>query len=458
MGDAWKNTAGPLLFLVLSLLIGLGAGMGAVAFRALIAVFHNGFLLGRLSGSYDASAFTPPSPWGAAVIFVPVLISFLVNLLITHFAPEARGHGVPEVIEAIYYHGGVIRPVVAVFKAVASALSIGSGGSVGREGPIAQIGSALGSALGQILSLDGDQRATLIAAGAGAGIAATFNTPIGGVLFAVELMLKEVSVGTLVPVTLAAATGAFVGQFAFGSAPAFDIPAVSALPSSSGLALLPFYAGLGVVAAAASFLYIKALYLAEDGFERIGNTYIRHASGMMIVGALMYISLRLLGHYYIEGVGYAAIQSIFSGALSTVPILLLLCALKLTATCATLGSGASGGIFSPGLFIGSTLGAAYAVAVHALFPALPMDPKAFAIAGMAGVIGGSTGAAMTAIVMTLEMTLDYQVVLPMAITVALSYGLRKMMLDDSIYTMKLTRRGRAVPQALLAQIGAPESK
>jgi CIC family chloride channel protein len=440
----------------MSLLLGIATGVGAVVFRGLIALFHNALFLGRLSWSYDASVHTPASPWGAAVILVPVAASFLITLLVTRFAPEARGHGVPEVIEAIYHRKGVIRPVVAVVKSLASALSIGSGGSVGREGPIAQIGSAIGSDVGQILNLSHDQRVTLVAAGAAAGIAATFNTPVGGALFAVEILLNEVSASTLVPVTLAAATAAFVGQLAFGSAPSFSIPgSLSALPARSGLVLLPLYAGLGVVLAGASAAYIKGLYFTEDLFERIGNPYLRHSIGMAMIGASMYLLFRTLGHYYIEGVGYATVQDILSARLDAIWLLLLLCALKLLATSITLGSGASGGIFSPALFIGSTLGASYALAVHALCPSLPIDPKAFAIAGMAGLVGGSTGAAMTAIVMTLEMTLDYQVVLPMAVTVALSYGLRKMMLSDSIYTMKLTRRGLAVPQALRAAIGSP---
>ena len=173
---------------------------------------------------YDANLFTPPSPWGAGVILVPVIGAMAVTFLVTKFAPEARGHGVPEVMDAIYYKGGVIRPVVAVVKSLASAIAIGSGSAVGREGPIIQIGSALGSTLGQIVRMPAGQRITLVAAGAGAGIAATFNTPIGGVMFAIELMMPEVSVRTFLPVAIATGTATFIGRLFFGPQPAFAVP------------------------------------------------------------------------------------------------------------------------------------------------------------------------------------------------------------------------------------------
>lgn len=201
---------------VLGLVVGVVTGFGAVAFRNLIGLIHNGLFLGQFGIRYDANLFTPPSPWGALVILVPVVGALAVTFLITKFAPEARGHGVPEVMDAIYYKGGVIRPIVAVVKSLASAIAIGSGAAVGREGPIIQIGSALGSTLGQIVRMPPGQRIILVAAGAGAGIAATFNTPIGGVMFSIELMMPEVSVRTFLPVALATGTATFIGRFFFG--------------------------------------------------------------------------------------------------------------------------------------------------------------------------------------------------------------------------------------------------
>ena len=189
------------------------------AFRELIGLLHNLFFAGHFAFAYDANEFTAPSRWGAFVILAPVVGAVIVTFLVSNFAPEAKGHGVPEVMDAIYYSEGVIRPVVALVKSLASAFAIGSGSSVGREGPIIQIGSALGSTLGQIVAMPPGQRIALVAAGAGAGIAATFNTPIGGVMFAIELMMPEVSVDTFLPVAIATGAATFVGRWFFGDSP-----------------------------------------------------------------------------------------------------------------------------------------------------------------------------------------------------------------------------------------------
>jgi chloride channel protein, CIC family len=441
----------PFILFLLAILIGIVAGVGAFVFRSLIAFFHNLMFLGQLSVAYESTAHTPPGPWGPYVILAPVLGAAGVAFLVKNFAPEAKGHGVPEVMDSIYYNKGVIRPVVAVIKSIASALSIGSGGSVGREGPIIQIGSSFGSTIGQIIRMPAWQRITLIAAGTGGGIAATFNTPIGGVLFAVEVMLHEISVRTLVPVAISTATATYVGQIFFGPNPSFVIPSfeIPYFHVAKPLVLLS-YMGLGVITGVVSAIYLKSIYGCEDFFDKVipKNYYVRHMSGMLIVGILIYLSLIHLGHYYIEGVGYATIQDILSGTLSQLYLLLLLFILKLVATSLTLGSGGSGGIFSPSLYMGATLGGAYGLIVHEVFPWLPISPPAFAVAGMAGMFGGATGAAMTAIVMIFEMTLDYNVIIPMTITVALSYGIRTILSKESIYTLKLARRGHYMPEAL----------
>lgn len=438
-------------FLVLAILTGVIAGLGALFFRALIALVHNLCFLGTFSSVYDANQNTPASPWGPAVILVPVFGALVVTFLVTKFAPEAKGHGVPEVMDAVYYGKGVIRPFVALFKALASAICIGTGGSVGREGPIAQIGSAFGSTLSQIFPMSPAQRITLIAAGAGSGIAATFNTPIGGLLFAIELLLHEVSVTTLVPVALATVTATYLGQLFFGVHPAFVIPALEQPyfhPLSPWL-LLP-YAALGICMGFASTLYIKSLYFFEDFFDRYGgsNPYLRHSAGMLVSGLVMYVILLTTGHYYVDGVGYGVIQDILTGNLTVIGLMALLFFLKLLTTCLTLGSGGSGGIFSPALFLGATAGGVFGLALQHLLPWIDISPAAFAVAGMAGMVGGTTGAAMTAIVMIFEMTLDYSVILPITIAVALSYSIRTLLSQESIYTLKLVRRGHYMPVAL----------
>jgi CIC family chloride channel protein len=442
-------------FYLLAILVGLAAGGGAVLFRALIALFHNLLFLQKLSSAYDANIHTPASPLGPLIIAAPVAGAIVVALLVRNFAPEAKGHGVPEVMEAIYYHKGEIRPVVAVIKSLASAISIGSGGSVGREGPIVQIGSSFGATVGEILHLPAWQRITLIAGGAGGGIAATFNTPVGGVLFAMELMLHEVSARTLVPVTIATVTAAWIGRLIFGPHPSFIVPALEtfSMHLTDPLALLA-YAALGVITGLVSVLFIRSLYGFEWFFRaKVKGTYYRqHLLGMLAVGVLMYLVFLLSGHYYIQGVGYATIQDILSGPGLGIWFLLLLFALKLLVTSLTLGSGASGGVFSPALFMGATVGGACGAAIHAIAPGVGIGAPAFALAGMAGVVGGSTGAAVAAVVMIFEMTLDYSVIIPMTLTVAISYGLRRALWKWSIYTEKLALRNHFVPEALQANI------
>lgn len=455
--QAGEDVAEPLPFgglLLLALVVGCITGLGAVVFRDLIGLVHNLFFLRRFSFSYDASHFTPSSPWGAMVILVPVAGGLVVTWIVSKFAPEAKGHGVPEVMDAIYYKGGVIRPVVAAVKSIASAFAIGSGAAVGREGPIIQIGSALGSTLGQAIRMTAGQRITLVAAGAGAGIAATFNTPIGGVLFATELMMPEISVDTFLPVAIATGTATFIGRLFFGADPAFLVPAqLGAIPNQLGSAVtLVLYGLLGALTGIAAALMIRALHWAEDIFDRVPNRYVRHGAGMLLVGLLMYALLRGAGHYYVEGVGYASIQATLYGQLQGSDFLLLLAACKLLAMSVSLGSGSSGGVFSPSLYIGATLGASVASIISAVLPGAPISAPAFAMVGMGAMVGSGTGAAMTAVAMIFEMTRDYDIVLPMIIAVAVSLGVRRMLSAESIYTLKLRRRGHAIPKALHANM------
>ena len=452
-----RSIASPSISLVslslLALAIGIVTGLGAVLFRDLIALIHNAFFLGKFSLHYDANLFTPPSPWGPLVVLVPVLGAVIVTFLVSNFAPEAKGHGVPEVMDAIYYGGGIIRPAVAVVKSLASAVAIGSGSAVGREGPIIQIGSALGSTLGQLIRMPPGQRIILVAAGAGAGIAATFNTPIGGVMFTIELMMPEVSVSSFLPVALATAVATFVGRLFFGIQPAFEVPHLTPLSNTLASAeTLALYAVLGLLAGIAATAFVRGLHFAEDLFDKIGHRYLRHVLGMALVGVLILALYETFGHYYVEGVGYATIQAILVGNMYAPGLLFLLFFCKLFATSVSLGSGSSGGIFSPSLFLGATIGGGFAALLNVLHLPIPIDVASFAMVGMGAMVGSGTGAVMTAVAMIFEMTRNYDIVLPMIIAVAVGVGVRRMLSRENMYTMKLFRRGRAVPKALHANM------
>lgn len=435
---------------LLALGVGILTGFGAAGLRALMSLFHNLFFLGELSLTYAAEAFDPVSPWGPWVILAPVIGGLAVVWLVQRFAPEARGTGVAEVMDAVYYRHGRIRPVVVLVKSLASALSIGSGASVGREGPIIQIGSGIGSSVGQFLKLTSWQTITLVAAGAGAGIAATFNTPLGAVMFAVELILPEVSSRTFLPVVLATGAATLVGWVFFGVAPAFLVPLAEAShpPAATSITLLPMYVALGFLCGLAATAFIRLLEHMEHTFPRLSdNPYIQNFVGMLGVGVLIYTLYVLAGEYYVSGVGYATIQGFFTGEVSGIGLLLVLFVAKLVATTVSLGAGASGGIFSPSLFLGVTLGGAFGGGVALLWPGLVANPMEFGVLGMAGVVGGATGAAMTAILMIFEMTQDYNAIVPAIVTVACAIGLRRALCEENIYTARLARRGHHIPKS-----------
>jgi len=440
----------PAWMFTLALLVGFFGGFGSIIFTGMIAFFQNLFFYQQIGFSYEEALHLAPSPWGMAVIFVPVVGAVVVTWITNTLAPETRGHGVPEVMNAIYYHEGRIRPVTVLAKAFASAVSIGTGGSVGREGPIIQIGSAFGSTLGQLRSMPARQRVVLVGAGAAAGIAATFNAPLGGLTFAMELLLISVSAQNVALVACATVTATYIGRLYTGIEPAFDIEKVElfadhAIGTYQLLLCIPFGIVTGLIAA----MFVRSIYWFEDRFDDIfGNSYLRHMTGMLLVGILFYSFLHYAGEYYVAGIGYATIFDILRDLLTDPAFLLLLFAAKFLATCLTLGSGASGGVFSPSLFLGATLGAAYGDFFAWLQPEAGIDPVVFAIAGMAGMVGATTSAVVTAIVMIFEQTRDYSAILPIITTVSLAYVVRVAITRESIYTLKLVRRGLNIPQGL----------
>ncbi len=386
----------------------------------------------------------PGGRWSSSC---PSLGGVVVVWLVRNFAPEARGHGVPEVMYAVYHNAGNVRGVVAIVKTLASAISIGTGASVGREGPIIQIGSSFGSTIARWLNLARWQKITLLSAGAGAGIAATFNTPLGGVLFATEILLPEVSSRTLLPVVVATSTATYIGHVAFGLDPAFVIPGATVdTIAVVDLIELGGYAILGVLAGGASWLFVRTLALMEDKVRDLpGHEYLKNVVGMTTIGVIGYVLMLTTGQYHTFGVGYATIQDVLANGLTGVGLLLILFIAKLIATCISLSAGASGGVFSPSLFLGATLGGAVGYAGQALLPGHQFVPFEFAMVGMGAVVGGSTGATMTAIIMIFEMTRDYNVVVPLVLAVAISVSIRRFLIIDNIYTVKFRGRNRPIP-------------
>jgi len=437
-----------LVLCLLALAVGVMTGLGAVALRALIGLVHNAFYNGILSIWYDANVSEGPSRFGDLVFFSPIVGGLIVVFLVQRFAPEAKGHGVPEVMDAVFYKGGNIRGQVALIKSLASALSIGSGAAVGREGPIIQIGAALGSAFSQAIRLSTWQKITLLSAGAGAGIAATFNTPLGGVLFALEILLPEVSNRTFLPVVIATGAATTIGRRLIGPDPAFVVPEIQfSLAKSFQFSDAIAFIVLGALCGVAAWAFIRLLVIMEDGFPKLpGGPYVQNILGMAIIGAMMVALTHAFGHPYVDGVGYGVIQSILNGDMTAPGLIALLLVLKMCATSISLGSGASGGIFSPSLYLGATLGGGFAALAHMVLPHTGLTIPSAAIVGMAAMVGAGTGGVMTAIIMIFEMTRDYAIIVPVIVGVAVAAGVRRALIGETIYTIKLRHRGHRIPK------------
>ncbi len=436
-------------------LIGLLSGIAAWAFRLLIGFIHNLAFYGQFSADYDANLHAEPSTWGWFVILVPVIGGIGVIWLVKNFAPEAKGHGVPEVMDAVYHRRGRMRGIVSLVKAVASAITIGTGGSLGREGPIVMICSAFSSMIGQWLKMPMNQRNLMIACGAAGGIAATFNAPLGGILFAIELLLLTVNRYTVVPVIISAVIAANIGRWMIGPAPAFLIPTEDLAVGADNPLVLAIYFPFAALVGLVALVFIKGIYWSEEWFERLPlGPYQRHILGMLALGLLFQAIYLYSGHYYVQGVGYATIQDLVTRSLTSPGFILFILAAKMLATMLTIGSGGSGGVFSPSLFLGAAVGGAFGYGLVALFPDIGVDPAAFALVGMASMVAATTSAPMMAAIMTYEMTLDYGVVLPVMVGVAVAYAVRHHFSEGDIYTIKLMRRGRSVPQGRYSDLSS----
>lgn len=417
----------------LALLVGVGAGVGAIAFRYMILGVTE-LLTGHTDYSSAGHAANPLVP-GLGIWFVlltPVVGGLVYGPLVARYAPEARGHGVPEVMLAVSQQGGRMRPQVPVVKSLASALCIGSGGSVGREGPIVQIGSALGSLTGQLARLPESELRLLVACGAAGGISATFNAPIAGVFFALELILRNFQTRSFGLVVLSSVTADAIGRAALGSRPFLTLPAFS---FSSPLELL-LYTGLGVLACLVGLAFMRLLYLGEDLADRVwrGPDWLRPAVGGLLLGLL------LLAVPQMYGVGYPVLQLAVAGHDVALVLIVLLIA-KIVATSLTMAIGGSGGVFAPSLFIGAMLGAAYGAAVHGLAPGLATAAGAYGVVGMGAVFAATARAPITATIIIFELTGDYHVILPLMFAIVVATALANALTTDTIYTLKLRRRG-----------------
>jgi CIC family chloride channel protein len=419
-----------ILLNVLAAVVGALCGYIAIGFRFLISFFRELFMYKELKLVTEAGS-PSNSPYELLIIFAPAVGGLMVGLLTYYLAREAKGHGVPEVMAAVVTKGGVIRPRVALIKSLASAITIGSGGSAGREGPIVQIGSASASAIGQIMRFKGNIVRVLVACGAAGGITATFNTPIAGVIFAIELILLEFKTRSFIPLVISSVIATVISRIYLGTSPAFEVPLYS---FKNPLELL-FYLLLGIIAGLIGILIIRSLYWTEDLFDNLKiPAWIKPAIGGLLLG-LLFFKFR-----YVMGIGYETMHEVLHQNLA-LEVMVILVFAKILALSLTLGSGGSGGVFAPSLFIGCMLGGAFGSAVHTLFPDITASYGAYAMVGMAAVFAATGRATLTSIIIIFEMTRDYNIILPLMFACVVADAVSFLLQKETIYTEKLARNG-----------------
>ena len=415
--------------IIVPCLTGILTGAAAIGFVELL-----NFVQWCAIGSTELPLRVVPDLRWYHVVLAPAVGGLIVGPLVRFLAPEAEGHGVPEVIEAVMLRGGRIRKRVAAVKSLASALTIGTGGSVGREGPIVQIGAGVGSAVGQLLKFPAEQTKTLAACGAAAGIAAVFNAPIAGAFFALEVITGNFAMPSFSPVILASVLSTVVTRAYFGDHPAFivqpyELQSVYEIVTYAGLGL--FCGGVAVV-----FVWVMDRFESWAGRVPIPKLW-RPAAGGLLLGVLIVFIPNLYG------VGYATMDGALKGGIPWQWLALLL-GMKMIATSLTLASGGSGGVFLPSLYLGAVAGGLYGFAVHALLPNVTAGSGAYALVGMAGVLSAATHSPITAMILLFEVTGDYKIILPVMVVVTLATVVGRALKEDSLYTLQLSRRGIAL--------------
>jgi CIC family chloride channel protein len=403
---------------LLGIAVGIVSGLGGIVFNWMIKAgtqfFTHDLILYLAPGHLPDLTFLgfPFSRW--MMLWIPALGGLISGFLVFRFAPEAEGHGTDAMIDSFHRRKGIVRRRVPAVKTLASAITIASGGSAGKEGPIAQIGSGFGSILGSFLKLSERERRIMLLAGAAGGIGAIFKAPLGAALFAAEVLYSsaDFEFEAIIPCILSSVVGFMVFTFYDGTATIFQIPAFAlATPGQ-----LPFYAGLGLLCAFVGYLYINTFYGARDRFFRRLDMpkWLKPALGGLMLGVLAFFLPEVLAG------GYEWVQSAIDGQLA-LGLMVALVFGKIVATSLTISSGGSGGVFAPSLFIGSMLGGSYGSICGRMFPEIVTQPAAFVLVGMGGFFAGVAKTPIAALIMVAEMTGGYSLILPMMIVSALAY-------------------------------------
>jgi len=408
--------------------VAIGAGFVADVLTRLIGLITNLFFYGRVEARFTSPAGNHLGPW---VIVVPIVGALVVGVMARYGSAAIRGHGIPEVMEKILVGESRISPRVMLLKPLSAAIAIGTGGPFGAEGPIIATGGALGSIVGQAMRITADERKTLLAAGAAAGMAATFGSPVAAVLLAVELLLFEYRARSVIPVALAAAAATGVRLALMGSAPVFAMPA----PAQPGGLALAAYVVLGALVGLLAAGIKVLLYAVEDAFERLPVHWMWWpVLGAVVVGVVGWMEPRTLG------VGYVNIEQILSGGIVGRALLLLI-VLKLVSWAVYLGSGTSGGTLAPLFTIGGGAGALAGASVAAAVPALGLDPHVAGLVGMAAIFAGASHALLASVVFAFETTRQPLGLLPLLAGCSAAYLVSLLVSPTSIMTEKLARRG-----------------